>query len=305
MNIDEKEYNKMSVVYKNYAKSALYTSGQLYRKMVLNILYIVISPFEFAALFVLLREDSFKKFFLILLIGAVLGLLIGLSALGYLFFRLRELLRLERTEGYTPRLFAELERLLSENKYNKESAAFAYFRVGDADRAIEILGSIDPKNYVSKPNGAHLYYAAMITARLLKGEISEAERLHSEGFYYLNTYMNSPIYGVQVSIALGIYEYFHGNYNVSLGLLDNAMRIDIAGRKPKNRLPDESSAFIISYWRAMCFASSGNKAAAWEIINSCKSLYTTDYYRQCAEKLLADMAEDEKRKNTKEYEEIS
>lgn len=287
----------MSSAYKNYAKNALYTSGQLYRKMVLNILYIVISPFEFAALFVLLREDSFKKFFLILLIGAALGLIIGLAVLGSLFFRMRELLRLERTEGYTSRLFAELERLMSENKYIKEAAACAYLDAGDTDRAIELLGSIDPKKYVSKPNGAHFYYAGMIMARLFKGEISEAERLHSEGFYYLNTYMNSPIYGAPVSIALGMFEYFHGNYNVSLGLLDNAMGIVMAGRKPKNRLSDDNNIFIISYWRAMCFASAGNKAAAWEIINSCRGLYTTDYYRQCAEKLLADMADDEKRKN--------
>lgn len=305
MSIGQKEYNEMSAAYKSYAKNALYTSGQLYRKMVLNILYIVITPFELAALFVLLRETSFKKFFLILFIGAVLGLLIGLAVLGSIFFRARELLRLERTEGCTPRLFAELERLMSENKYNKEAAACAYLESGDTGRAIELLGSIDPKKYISKPNDAHLYYAGMIMARLLNGEISEAERLHSEGFYYLNTYMNSPIYGAQVSAALGMYEYFHVNYNVSLGLLDNAMRIVMAGRKPKNRLSYENSVFGISYWRAMCFASSGNKAAAWEIINSCKGLYTTDYYRQCAEKLLADMADDEKRKNTKEYEEIS
>lgn len=35
----------------------------------------------------------------------------------------------------------------------------------------------------------------------------------------------------------------------------------------------------------------GNKAAAWDSINYCKSFYKTPYYRQCCEKLLADMAE--------------
>ncbi len=293
----------MSLVYKNYAKCALLTSKQLYMKLILNMLYFIMPLFGLAALIALIREGGIGKFFLILLSGAAAGIVLGVFTVWSVNFRIRTFARLERTEGYTPRLFTELERLLAENKFEKEAAAVVYSDSGYADRTLEILGSIDPNKYTEKPNGAHLYYVGMIKACLLKGDIPKAVQLQSEGCYYLKTYMNSPIYGATTSIALGMYEYFLGHYDISLGLLDNAMRIDIAGRKPKNRLPDENSAFIISYWRAMCFASSGNKAAAWDIINSCKDLYTTDYYRQCAEKLLADIEKNEK--GTLIYEEIS
>ena len=117
--------------------------------------------------------------------------------------------------------------------------------------------------------------------------------------------MNSPIYGDRVSLSLAIYEYCGGNYETAARLTDNALRLVMASSKKKNRIPDEYFKSAALYWKAMCLASMGNKAAAREIIYSSREHYATDYYRKCFAKLLEDMANDDNRKNEVKNETIS
>ena len=302
--ISRSDEQNLSAAYKNYAKMALMTQRQIEFNTVKTIASVVIVPFE---LYAIIRSVQHKIELPAFLGILVLGLVISLAA-GYLFNLLtkgafKKLLQIERTEGYSDNFIAEALRLSANG--DTTLVARAYICRGELDKAIEALEKVDSSVYVKRPTGAHMYYSTIMMAYLLVGNMEKAEKAYNEGFYYMNTYRRSPLFGSAVSLALGIYEYYCGHYEMSMELLNDAAKLDVACRKPENRIPDENSAFMISYWIAMCNASMGNKAAAWDIINSCRSLYTTDYYRKCADKLIKDMAEDEKRKNEVANETIS
>ncbi|MDE5741253.1 MAG: hypothetical protein K2H90_02260, partial [Oscillospiraceae bacterium] len=146
-----------------------------------------------------------------------------------------------------------------------------------------------PEVYKQKPDGGQLYYSVLLIAQLHAGDLDHAADTHSKGFYFMNAYKSSPVSGPYASLALGMYEYFCGHYDMSLQLLDIGIRAGAADVRPENRISDENMSTVLYYWKAMNFASMGNKAAAWDNINYCKNFYKTPYYQQCCEKLLADM----------------
>lgn len=304
-NIDLRESEKLSVAYKSYAKRALMTQSRMNLEIVKTIIKILFVPF---ALWTLIEFFVFKAevqrfmfiIFLWIVVGAALGGVVLLFMYGSVYKSVGKLVKIEREEGYGPRFYEEMEN----TKVSPCLMGDYYNLNGYADKALEKLGGIDPNIYVEKPSDAHLYYSALITALSLKGDRESAVRAYNSGLYYLKTYMNSPIYGDRISLSLAIYEYCGGNYETAARLTDNALRLVMASSKKKNRIPDEYFKSAALYWKAMCLASMGNKAAAREIIYSSREHYATDYYRKCFAKLLEDMANDN-RKNEVKNETIS
>lgn len=304
-NIDLRESEKLSAVYKSYAKRALMTQSRMNLEIVKTIIKILFVPF---ALWTLIEFFVFKAevqrfmfiIFLWIVVGAALGGVVLLFMYGSVYKSVGKLVKIEREEGYGPRFYEEMEN----TKVSPCLMGDYYNLNGYADKALEKLGGIDPNIYVEKPSDAHLYYSALITALSLKGDRESAVRAYNSGLYYLKTYMNSPIYGDRISLSLAIYEYCGGNYETAARLTDNALRLVMASSKKKNRIPDEYFKSAALYWKAMCLASMGNKAAAREIIYSSREHYATDYYRKCFAKLLEDMVNDN-RKNEVKNETIS
>lgn len=305
-NIDLRESEKLSVAYKTYAKGALMTQSRINLQIIKNIIKILFVPFALWALieFFVFKAEVQRFMFIIFLwivVGAALGGVVLLFMYGSVYKSVGKLVKIERSEGYGPRFYEEMEK----TKVSPYLMGDYYNLNGYADKALEKLGEIDPNIYVKKPSNAHLYYSALITALSLKGDRQNAERAYNSGLYYLKTYMNNPVYGDRISLSLAIYEYCGGNYETAARLTDNALRLIMASSKKKNRIPDEYFKSAALYWKAMCLASMGNKAAAREIIYSSREHYATDYYRKCFAKLLEDMANDDNRKNEVKNETIS
>ncbi len=304
-NSDLRESEKLSAVYKSYAKRALMTQSRMNLEIVKTIIKILFVPFALWALieFFVFKAEVQRFMFIIFLwivVGAALGGVVLLFMYGSVYKSVGKLVKIEREEGYGPRFYEEME-----NTNVSPCLMGDYYNLnGYADKALEKLGGIDPNIYVEKPSDAHLYYSVLITALSLKGDRESAVRAYNSGLYYLKTYMNSPIYGDRISLSLAIYEYCGGNYETAARLTDNALRLVMASSKKKNRIPDEYFKSAALYWKAMCLASMGNKAAAREIIYSSREHYATDYYRKCFAKLLEDMANDN-RKNEVKNETIS
>lgn len=304
-NSDLRESEKLSAVYKSYAKRALMTQSRMNLEIVKTIIKILFVPFALWALieFFVFKAEVQRFMFIIFLwivVGAALGGVVLLFMYGSVYKSVGKLVKIEREEGYGPGFYEEMEN----TKVSPCLMGDYYNLNGYADKALEKLGGIDPNIYVEKPSDAHLYYSALITALSLKGDRESAVRAYNSGLYYLKTYMNSPIYGDRISLSLAIYEYCGGNYETAARLTDNALRLVMASSKKKNRIPDEYFKSAALYWKAMCLASMGNKAAAREIIYSSREHYATDYYRKCFAKLLEDMANDN-RKNEVKNETIS
>lgn len=304
-NIDLRESEKLSAVYKSYAKRALMTQSRMNLEIVKTIIKILFVPFALWALieFFVFKAEVQRFMFIIFLwivVGAALGGVVLLFMYGSVYKSVGKLVKIEREEGYGPRFYEEMEN----TKVSPCLMGDYYNLNGYVDKALEKLGGIDPNIYVEKPSDAHLYYSALITALSLKGDRESAVRAYNSGLYYLKTYMNSPIYGDRISLSLAIYEYCGGNYETAARLTDNALRLVMASSKKKNRIPDEYFKSAALYWKAICLASMGNKAAAREIIYSSREHYATDYYRKCFAKLLEDMANDN-RKNEVKNETIS
>lgn len=203
--------------------------------------------------------------------------------------------KIEQAEGYTQNLLDAFYAMPENPQYTVASTiALIYNCLGNTEMALMELKKVNSDVFKQKPDGAHVYYAALLTAQLLAGDLDHAADTYSKGFYYMNTYKASPISGSYVSLALGMYEYFCGQYDKSLQLLDIGMRASSVDIRPENRIPNENMTSMICYWKAISLASMGNKAAAWDNINYCKDFYKTPYYQQCCEKLLADMEKNHK-----------
>lgn len=203
--------------------------------------------------------------------------------------------QIENSEGCTQNLLDELYRTPENPQHTVTSViALVYTSLGNTEMAIMELKKVNPDVFKQNPGGAHDYYAALLTAQLLAGDLDHAADTYSKGFYFLNTYKSSPVSGSHVSLALGMYEYFCGHYDMSLQLLKIGIDSLYVDLRPELKIPKENMLSILSYWKAMNFASMGNKAAAWDSINYCKDFYKTPYYQQCCEKLLADMEKNHK-----------
>lgn len=258
------------------------------------------------------KEEMFPEWRIIgIIIGAALGFLVGMILVirsKNISGRLNEL---ELSEGYTDATLDEAYKMLGKKQSNVWKMTYAEiighihnFR-GEFSKTAELLSQMDESIFSVSPTNAHMYYSALLMAYLMLGERERAFDVYNRGMYYMRTYMNSPVSGVCVSLSLAVYEFYAGHYGVSLQLLDNALRAGSADVRPEHRIPNENMTSIICYWKALVFANMGNKAAAWEMINYCKNFYKTPYYETLSDKLLEDMAEDEKRKNEVTDETIS
>lgn len=207
--------------------------------------------------------------------------------------------------GYTETFFDEIHKLPeAKNSSIALYLAKAYNFCGDTNNVVRELRKVDTSVYAKDPYGAQNYYASRLMAYLIYGDLDHAADTFTKGFYYMNTYKDSPADGAFVSLTLGMYENFCGHYDVSLQLLDNAIRIHSANMKPESRLPDENMTSVICYWKAVNFFAMGNKSSAWEMINSCKGFYKTPYYEQLSQKLLDDMANETAHKKVNYDEEL-
>ena len=245
-----------------------------------------------------------------LLFGAVFGLSLGILG-GFIWLKMiqkpyKKFSRLEKSEGYTDETLAEAYNLLNRHQSRSKRmscaviVAMAHNFRGEFSRTLSVLAAMDETVFFTDPTNAHDYYAALLTAYLVSGDLDHASDAYNRGAYYMRTYMNNPSSGSHVSQALAIYELYIGHYDVSLQLLENAARIGRDDYRPENRIPDENMSSMICYWKAVNFASMGDKASAWEMINSCKNFYKTPYYGSLCQKLLDDMAKGEKSKKNPE-----
>lgn len=112
---------------------------------------------------------------------------------------------------------------LSENKTNRAAIALAieYDTKGDSKNALAELKKVDTSVYASAPFGAHNYYAALLMAYIISGDLDHVADTFNKGFYYMNTYKDSPADGAFVSRVLGMYEDFCGHCGAGLQLLDD------------------------------------------------------------------------------------
>lgn len=293
----EKKPNQKQIdeLYRQYERKAAFTLKQIYddsEKKIRNI-YIIFFNLVYIILAIIQHKHTlvfFAAFVVITLIAVISAKLLRNSAEKKA--RSSKAAQIERAEGYTQNLLDAFYTMPENPQYTVSSTiALIYTFWGNTEMALMELKKINPEVYKQKPDGAQLYYAALLIAQLLAGDLDHAADTYSKGFYYLNTYKASPISGPCVSLALGMYEYFCGRYDMSLQLIDIGIRAGYDDMRPENRIPDENMMTMLCYWKAVNLASMGNKAAAWDCINYCKNFYKTDYYRQCCEKLLADMAE--------------
>lgn len=281
--------------FKNYEKKASQTFTQIKKEARKTFMYITIIQFDVLVL-ILLFIDIHKY-----VLHGVFLLVFGFAAAIFLskyftnkIFNSRAM-QIELSEGYTQNLLDALYAMPETPQYTVASTtAMIYTILGNTEMALMELKKVKPDVFKQKPDRADVYYAALLIAQLLAGDLDHAAETYSKGFYYLNTYKASPISGPYVSLALGMYEYFCGHYDKSLQLLDIGMRAGSVDARPENRIPGENMTTMICYWKAINLASMGNKAAAWDSINYCKDFYKTPYYQQCCEKLLADMEKNHK-----------
>ncbi len=287
---------QIRIQYANYEKRASWTLEQIMNGVKRLYFLRIYSLFLFLGIILVLILRSAAVLAVCFLVGIVAGIAAGKLKVYKLKNAANEAGKIERSEGYTQRFFAEANKLTDGKETYQVSVTIAltYVHCGNPDMALDKLKKIDSSVYAEMPVGAHFYYSALLSAYLLKGDLDHAADAYTKGFYYLNTYKNSPVYGAAVSLSLGMYEFYCGHYNISLQLLENAMRVHCAYLKPENRIPDENMTSMICYWKAINLASMGNKAAAWDNINYCKNFYKTPYYQQCCEKLLADMEKNHK-----------
>ena len=277
--------------YKNYEKFSSWTSEQIMKGVEKLYFFGIFFLFTSVGITLTLMFQNKVFFIVCFLAGIPAGIIAGKLKVYKLKNAASEASKIERAEGYTQRFFDEMDKIIDGKDAYQPSVitALIYVHCGNPDMALNELKKVDSSIYSEMPTTAHNYYAALLSAYLLKGDLDHAADAYAKGFYFLNTYKNSPVYGAAVSLSLGMYEFYCGHYDISLQLLENAMRVHCSYLKPENRIPDENMTSMICYWKAINLASMGNKAAAWDSINYCKDFYKTPYYRQCCEKLLADM----------------
>lgn len=293
--LSQKQIDKL---YKQYERKAAFTLKQIYddwekrvRNMYIiffNLVYIISAIVQHDHVLIILAAFVFMT--LVAIISSKLLRIFSENKA-----RNSKAAQIERVEGCTQNLLDAFYAMPENPQYTVASTtALIYINLGNSEMALMELKKVNPDIYKQKPDGAQLYYSALLMAQLLAGDLDHAADTYSKGFYFMNTYKASPVCGPYASLALGMYEYFCGHYDMSLQLLDIGIRAGAVDVRPENRIPDENMSTVLYYWKAMNLASMGNKAAAWDCINYCKNFYKTPYYQQCCEKLLADMEKNHK-----------
>lgn len=287
---------QIKALYENYEKRSSWTLEQIMKEVEKLYFSGVITIFILVGIILFLIFKNAALLAICFLVGAAAGITAGKLKVYKIKNNLSEAGKIERAEGYTQRFFDEMNKITNDGKSYQScvTTAAAYVSCGNPDMAVNELKKVDSGIYAEMPNNAHMYYSTLLAANLLKDDLDHAADTYTKGFYYMNTYKNSPLYGAHVSLSLGMYEFYCGRYDLSLQLLENALCLNCAYMKPENRIPDENMLTMIYYWKAINLASMGNKAAAWDSINYCKNFYKTPYYQQCCEKLLADMEKNHK-----------
>ena len=298
----------MSDPFKNYERSA---SKSIKQQQVM--IYIACTITGAMALFLLTSFIDHRGFplwkIIAIIAGAAAGCLVGHIMIKNAQKTSGRLYELECSEGYSDAALDEAYRLINVSAANDRKmtysviAAMMHNERGEYRQTIGLLSKTDESIFRVSPANAHIYYGALMTAYLLTGDLDRASDTYNRGIYFMRTYMNNPSSGAFVSISLAIYEFYIGHYETSLQLLDNALRImkeeaNSAGEKEtaEQRKPYEQHAAQIFYWKAVNLATLGNKAAAWEQINSCRNFYKTPYYEKLCRELLDKMEKDEKQK---------
>ena len=244
--LTQKQIDKLHRQYERKAAFTLKQTFDDFEKVIRNLYIIVVDSFYLILLLVKLER------FPALLVMLVLCTLIAVIA-AKLFRKSAEkkatntkVIQIERAEGYTQNLLDAFYAMPENSQYTVASmTALVYDCLGNTEMALMELKKVNPDVYKQKPDGAHIYYAALLIAQLLAGDLDHAADTYSKGFYYLNTYKSSPISGPFVSLALGMYEYFCGQYDKSLQLLDIGMRAGSVDVRPENRIPDENMTSMI------------------------------------------------------------
>ena len=292
MTYDDNGTRRSGWKYRYYEKQAGWTSKQLRLHGGITLFWTataargIISLFDYSGLSGLIAD---------IMTGALFGLIFGgifVLAMSYMS-KHSQMYRIEITEGYSDRLIEELRKYEKVTPVTASSVSLAYNYRGEFGAALEELKKINAYSLHTNPNGAHSYFAALLQACLLEGEIEAARAAYENGFYYMKTYMNSPIYGVNVSLSLAMYEYYMGRYDLSLNLLDNAFRILNADYDSEQRIPDENLRSILSYWRAKNLIAVKDKISAEKMLDNCENYYKTDYYRKKFEELKKELSENE------------
>lgn len=248
-----------------------------------------------AALVGVVTYDGLTGLIVSLAVGAVIGAVFGgiYVAVNTHMSRNSYGYKIEITQGYTDELIEELRKYEKITPVSAASVALVYNYRGEFKEALEALKRVDAFSLHNNPNGAHSYFAALLEACLLGGDIESAKAAYENGFYYMKTYMNSPVYGVNVSLSLAIYEYFMGRHDLSLNLLDNGFRILNADYDPEQHIPDENLRSILSCWRAKNLIAVGDRKSAAEMLANCENYYKTYYYKGKIEELKKELSENE------------
>ena len=125
-------------------------------------------------------------------------------------------------------------------------------------------------DFKAKPIGAHVYYSAYLEALVLLSDYNTAQQVYNDGLYYMQTYMNSPIYGAPVTRSLAIYEYSRCNYQVSIDLCGRAIELYKYKTKKKNLIITYRQVADMKYWIALNYACMNQKDTAVRILNEIK-----------------------------------
>ncbi len=278
--------------YRQYEKRAGWTLNRLRMEIGLSVF---INFLLWGNLFGIITGDGIFDMLKGLLFGSLIGLIAGAAVVISNVVRSKKSRAyiIETTEGYTDELVAELRKLEAVTPVCAATSAAVYNFRGEFNLAIENLRRVDPYSLYKNPNGAHTYFSELLTACLLAGDMEAAEQAYHNGFYYMKTYMNSPVNGECVTLAFAIYEYYKGHYDVSISLLDSAFKLLNKSFRPDLRLPDENLRSVLSYWMAKNRAAVGDKDAAAAMLKGCENYYCTPYYKEKIGELKREMKKSE------------
>ncbi|MCH5193979.1 MAG: hypothetical protein J1F11_08470, partial [Oscillospiraceae bacterium] len=222
---------------------------------------------------IFIPDENLSAHLIVLAVGTALGFGTGLLLVAKGKNIASELSRLELSEGYSNATLEEAYRMMNKKQSNEWkitcsiTAAGIHNYRGEFSKTVELLSAVDENFFKVSVTNAHIYYSYLLMAYLMLGDLDHAADTYNHGLYFMQTYMNSPTAGVIVSQALAVYEFYAGHYDVSMQLLDNAVRIGSSGIKQAERhvtIPGENMTSIICYWKAVNFFAMGDKASAWE-----------------------------------------
>lgn len=266
--------------YKIFEKSAEYTQNRLYFELVWSVLrrFLVFGIMYLVYVFLKYNSVTPVDILLCIICLCVVTAIVLMIALAINWYSIHSLSKAERTFGYDINTINACDRI--GNAASKSiTKATIYNYIGNPDLALIELQNIDPQLYTDSPNSAQTYYAAKLTAFVLKNDLESATITRNQGMYYLNTYINSPIFGATVSLSLGMFEYLNKNYQISIDLLNNCYGNLVNTFKPKNKLPYENYCVKIFYYLALNYYAMGDNTNAARCLENCNDKYSTQFYK--------------------------